>query len=417
MITERSLIDYYSSIGSSIESDQYFELLVRNSWNFKEHSSEEKEVSAVPVRKVRNGKNKEPSSIPIAAGIKLGVTVGMNHSAQLGWLGNDSSSQFEGYGDRIKQTMRVPNSGENMIISNLRCELGQRSPVSGYIALQRTFRAMDDGTKLIPLPDFVRVVKELQLGLTAAECRVIFDLFDVNHRGLMDCNAFIDGIRPRLSQDRMQLVDTAFRCLDKDGSGAIEASQIIAAYDPTGHPDVFLGIKTPDAVMRDLVTTFDVGGTVPGKVTKKEFMDYYANIGATVNNEDYFELMLIHAWRPPRAHPQEVETQEEEYQNDDDNHDEPERNSRNAVTFESTLSNETDQSQSLSPHTSTNTYINSNTRRDSNQRPLQSASMQNWIGANVDPEAPSPSAAAIKYDAPGGGPRHFNHRKSQIHFP
>ena len=31
-------------------------------------------------------------------------------------------------------------------------------------------------------------------------------------------------------------------------------------------------------------------------VTKDEFINYYTNIGASIENEDYFELMIRNAW-------------------------------------------------------------------------------------------------------------------------
>jgi hypothetical protein len=33
-----------------------------------------------------------------------------------------------------------------------------------------------------------------------------------------------------------------------------------------------------------------------GKVTREEFENYYANVGASIDNDDYFELMIRNAW-------------------------------------------------------------------------------------------------------------------------
>ena len=42
--------------------------------------------------------------------------------------------------------------------------------------------------------------------------------------------------------------------------------------------------------------TFDVGGVHDGKVTKDEFVNYYNNVSASVDDDDYFELMIRNTW-------------------------------------------------------------------------------------------------------------------------
>lgn len=38
------------------------------------------------------------------------------------------------------------------------------------------------------------------------------------------------------------------------------------------------------------------GSERDGKVDLKEFMEYYRNVGATIDNDEYFELMITNAW-------------------------------------------------------------------------------------------------------------------------
>ena len=412
-VTEDSFTDYYTVIGSSIDSDQYFELLIRSTWTRKDLSIEEKEsaesaasVSVSTIASRNRCRARDPSSIPTAAGVKLNIKEGKGHSDVLGWLGHDDSSQFEGHKERYRQTRRDPNQGESLIINNLRKELVQRSHINGYIALERTFRRACGRTKTLPLCDFIRVIKELGLCMTDTESRVLFDYFDVKGMGLLDYREFIAGIRPRLSKSRLDLVVTAFKYLDREGAGIIDASLVISAYDPSGHPDVFLGVKTPEEVMEEWLSTFDVGGTVVGRVTEQEFITYYANIGASIGNEEYFELMLIHAWRPQR---QEQGQRQGQDKNKLDVDLEPEPSSQPVqVTFD------------LSHH-EPQTQTQERGRISYSDRVLastMSASMQNWIEANsvVDPSISD--IGYSKYDSSGceKGPRHFNQRKSQIHF-
>ena len=49
-------------------------------------------------------------------------------------------------------------------------------------------------------------------------------------------------------------------------------------------------------MLREFLETFDVGGEVDGKVTEGEFINYYTNVGASIDGDDYFELMIRNAW-------------------------------------------------------------------------------------------------------------------------
>ncbi len=41
--------------------------------------------------------------------------------------------------------------------------------------------------------------------------------------------------------------------------------------------------------------TFD-GDNKDGKVTPAEFINYYSNVSSSIDNDDYFELMIRNAW-------------------------------------------------------------------------------------------------------------------------
>jgi calcyphosin len=47
---------------------------------------------------------------------------------------------------------------------------------------------------------------------------------------------------------------------------------------------------------REFLDTFDVGGIPDGKVTPAEFLNYYNNVSSSIDNDDYFELMMRNAW-------------------------------------------------------------------------------------------------------------------------
>ncbi|KAJ1420826.1 hypothetical protein B484DRAFT_452933, partial [Ochromonadaceae sp. CCMP2298] len=50
-------------------------------------------------------------------------------------------------------------------------------------------------------------------------------------------------------------------------------------------------------VLTEFLSTFEVGGIKgDGIVTRKEFANYYANLSASIDNDEYFELMMRNAW-------------------------------------------------------------------------------------------------------------------------
>lgn len=98
-----------------------------------------------------------------------------------------------------------------------------------------------------------------------------------------------------LNERRTQLVLLAFKMLDTDGNNVIELNDLRGKYTAGEHPDVLSGRKTTDDVLREFLDTFD-GGEKDGKVHPNEFLRYYANISASIDDDDYFELMIRNAW-------------------------------------------------------------------------------------------------------------------------
>ena len=62
------------------------------------------------------------------------------------------------------------------------------------------------------------------------------------------------------------------------------------------------GKKTEDEILKEFLETFEQhhntmhGTQSDGKVTMDEFIEYYTNISANVDNDAYFDLMMTNAW-------------------------------------------------------------------------------------------------------------------------
>ncbi|KAG7390885.1 hypothetical protein PHYPSEUDO_006369 [Phytophthora pseudosyringae] len=166
----------------------------------------------------------------------------------------------------------------------------------GIRGLGRKFRIIDDdGNRSLSLDEFSKAIREHALELSEKEVEELFHFIDANKSGGVDFDEFLLAVRGELNERRTQLVLAAFKILDADGSGVVDLNDIKAKYNVKEHPDVLQGRKTEDDVLLEFLDTFD-GGEKDGKVHPSEFVRYYANVSASIDDDDYFELVIRNAW-------------------------------------------------------------------------------------------------------------------------
>ena len=110
------------------------------------------------------------------------------------------------------------------------------------------------------------------------------------------------AIRGELNDKRLGLVQKAFKMIDKDGSGFLDPDDIRNTYNASKHPDVLEGKKSEEQVLVEFLETFEMhlnlrdNKSSDGKVSLPEFEEYYKNISASIDNDDYFTLMMNNSW-------------------------------------------------------------------------------------------------------------------------
>mmetsp|Transcript_25187 Transcript_25187/g.42494 ORF Transcript_25187/g.42494 Transcript_25187/m.42494 type:complete len:544 (+) Transcript_25187:81-1712(+) len=166
----------------------------------------------------------------------------------------------------------------------------------GIFGLARKFKIMDDdNSKAISFPEFCKAIDEASLTWNGAQKQLLFDHFDRDQSGSVDFDEFLGTVRGVLNERRKEFVLMAYELLDADKSGTIDVSDISAKYDPSKHPDVICGKRSGNEVLREFLDTFD-GADKDGQVTFTEFCAYYSNVSASIDDDDYFELMMRNAW-------------------------------------------------------------------------------------------------------------------------
>lgn len=79
----------------------------------------------------------------------------------------------------------------------------------------------DDNDKEINLSEFSKAIKELNINLSNDEARALFNDFDIDGSGRISIDEFLRGVRGEMNPFRKNLVQQAFRVLDKDNDGVL----------------------------------------------------------------------------------------------------------------------------------------------------------------------------------------------------
>jgi len=184
------------------------------------------------------------------------------------------------------------------LVERLRRDLATRgTDGSGFSDLQRRFNVLDrDGSKTLTLDEFKIAFQRCNLNFNDQEVSTLFYFFDNYEKNFIDYEEFLLGVRGPINHFRRELIEKAFQQIDINGEGVVSPEEIIDRFDPTQHPDVKNGLKKAQEIFRDFMRSFEVGGEVEGKITKNEFLNYYYNVSAAIDRDDYFEILLRNSW-------------------------------------------------------------------------------------------------------------------------
>lgn len=160
----------------------------------------------------------------------------------------------------------------------------------------------DDGSKTLSKGEFEKACRDFKLEMNSEDVGVMFSGFDLNRDGTIQYDEFLRIIRGDLNDYRRGLVERAFKKLDRDGSGIIEVQDIEGIYNAKKHPAVVEGRKTEQQVLQEFLTTFEshhnimADNPADGCVTGEEFLEYYTNVSASIDDDMYFAAMMNSAW-------------------------------------------------------------------------------------------------------------------------
>lgn len=184
-----------------------------------------------------------------------------------------------------------------MLLDTMKKTIIDRGGADSIAAIGRLFRIMDDDrNRKIDVDELQTGLGDYGLRLSKGDIILLMDA--INDRpgmGTVTYDNLLYSLRGELNKRRASMVMQAFAQFDKSGNGVVDWQDLKENFDAEFHPDVRSGKKTQRQAIMQWLAVFE-GHVKDGKVTKEEFLDYYANVSASIDSDEYFELMIRNAW-------------------------------------------------------------------------------------------------------------------------
>ena len=218
--------------------------------------------------------------------------------------GNDKYSLKSGSRRQAVQSIGTPKRGQSAaadahgesIIEKVKAAIIKRGGSHGIHAMGRVLKIMDDnGNKVLSREELKYGLRDYGIDLSNKQLDAVMTYFDRNHDGTVDIDEFLLGMAPPMNQRRLDLVKAAFDLMDYNQDGTITIEDMKLNVDPTGHDEVKRGKMKPDEWLTKYLNEFETD-VKDGIVTWDEWKQYYQNLSASIDNTDFFELMMRNAW-------------------------------------------------------------------------------------------------------------------------
>jgi Ca2+-binding EF-hand superfamily protein len=181
-------------------------------------------------------------------------------------------------------------------LGRVRAALAARGGLHSIRSLGIVMRSIDDnGNGKLDREELRWGLADFGVEVSPRDLDSLMNALDTNRDGQVDYNELLRGLRGNLSPRRRAMISAAFDKLDVDGSGEVTLEDVSTLYDASNHPAVLKGELTEEDVLTEFMGQWDTCDK-DGIVTRAEFMEYYKDVSASVDTDDYFVFMMEQAW-------------------------------------------------------------------------------------------------------------------------
>lgn len=201
-----------------------------------------------------------------------------------------------GNNPNVNPVFGITREPPNQVIDKIKVTLKARG-AHGIRQLGQVFRRIDNsGDKKLDRTEFQWGLRENGHVLSPSEFERIFKFFDKNNDGKIGYDEFLKGIRGHINERRRAVIKLAYNKLEKTGDQKVTIDDLKGVYDVSFHPKFRNGELTKDQILSEFLQQWDTL-QADGTVHFAEFEDYYKDVSASIDDDEYFEAVVRSAWK------------------------------------------------------------------------------------------------------------------------
>ena len=297
LVTINNFIEFYNYINILIpetKNDQLFIDFTSDSWLLYDKTFDErKNLAILKVESLGKQKNREAMNKLVRSNKTPFGTI----KEKINYNLNETNATMKYNVNKIED-----------ILIHLRSILIERG-YTGIMSMRRTFMLMDENSsKKISFDDFNKMFKTFRYDLSEKEINNLFNYYDEGRNGYIKYDEFINDLFGNLNQFRKNVLKQVFDKLDKEEKGFITVGTIRHEYNPRGNPLVRQGKRCEDEILAEFLDVLEYHFNLliekneedidvnDIKVDFEDFCNFYKNISLCIEDDKYFEIMVLSEW-------------------------------------------------------------------------------------------------------------------------
>ena len=201
------------------------------------------------------------------------------------------------------------------LVDILRSKINTNNGITYYSLAHHLKSNEDKKSNTTSIETLISTLELLQININPDDVINLYTCLDYKQNGKVATEEILRIIVGDISEKRKIAVITKFSEMDKEKTGYLPIPFLKKVFNAKFHPDCFLRKKPEDEVYDEFMFTFEVfcflkNFTTEQDISYKDFVEYYTPISSCIQDDNYFNDIILGSWNIEEEEPHQKMTNE-----------------------------------------------------------------------------------------------------------